>query len=207
MVGGLLNMIKAPMDITPGKYFGEWLPNLIEPMKDLIGSFAGDLSAAISLRITGDKGGEWSAIIDRGRVEIQEGLKPDALVTIVMSDTNFIEAVTGQIDDIMPQSSGEAVMEGSPEEMLAQAKEKMAELKTIEGALRIVIDDSERPYAVTVKFAGELKEEADCVITLDRKKANGIVKGKIDPQTAFMSGQVKIEGNSSLVMQLLAVTM
>jgi len=206
MVGELLNMIKAPTDMTPNKYFNEWLPALIEPMKDLIGSFAGELSVAIAMRITGEDGGDWSAVIDRGQVEIQQGLNPDALVTIIMSGKNFIEAVSGQIDDIMPQAPEGAAMETSPEEMLTEAQEKMAELKTIEGALGIVIDDNERPYAVTVKFAGELKEEADCVITLDRKKANGIVTGEIDPQAAFMSGQVKIEGNSSLVMQLLAAT-
>ena len=58
-----------------------------------------------------------------------------------------------------------------------------------------------------IKFAGDLKEEADCSISLDRKKATAIVRGEIDPQTAFITGQIKIEGDSSLVTQLIPLMM
>ena len=207
MIGEMLNLPKPPRDITPAGFFEEWLPTTIEPVKPLIGQLAGDLSVAIGVRITGDDGGDWTGVVEGGDALVEKGLRADAVVTFILTGKNFIDAITGRMDDIMPKLPEGGTGNFDPAAMLERGKNILEALKTIEGSIGIEIEDEERPYSVMVKFAGELKDKADCIIKIDRIKASGIVHGDIDPQRAFMSGQVKFEGNSALVMQLLPILM
>jgi len=50
---GIMDLPKAPANITPAKFFTEWLPSQMEPFKELIGSLGGGMSAALAARITG----------------------------------------------------------------------------------------------------------------------------------------------------------
>lgn len=200
-----INLPKAPADITPGKFFGEWLPEQMEPMKEMISSLGGGVNAAMSIRVTGDNGGDWSTTLDGGEVKIEEGLKDDALVTLVLNEKNFVEAVSGQMEDLMPPPPGGGDVD--PAKAAEQAKQRMEAVKNINGSLKYVIEDAEKPFEVMIKFAGDLKDEPDVSVIIDRENALAMARGETNPQAAFMSGQIRIQGDMSILMQLTPLMM
>jgi len=205
MATGMMNLPKAPADITPAKFFTAWLPSQVEAFKDMIGSLSGDASAAIAFRVTGEGGGDWTTLLEGGKVKIEKGLRPDALVTVVMNVTNFVEAVTGQLEDLMQPPPGTGDL--TPEQAAARAKDNLEAIKAIHGAVMGVIEDDKKPFKALVKFGGELKAEPDVTVTMGRDTALAIAKGDTNPQAAFMSGQVKLEGDLSILMQLTPILM
>ena len=44
--------------------------------------------------------------------------------------------------------------------------------------------------------------EADCVIRISRKNLEKLMKGKLNPMTAFLTGKMKVEGDASVALQL-----
>ena len=44
--------------------------------------------------------------------------------------------------------------------------------------------------------------EADCVLTADAETFEGMLRGEVNPTTAFMTGRLRIEGNMALAMKL-----
>lgn len=44
--------------------------------------------------------------------------------------------------------------------------------------------------------------EADCTITISRKNLEKLVKGQLNPMTAFLTGKFKVDGDLSVAMRL-----
>lgn len=44
--------------------------------------------------------------------------------------------------------------------------------------------------------------EADCTIKLSRKNLEKLLKGEMNPMTAFLTGKIKVEGDMSVALQL-----
>ena len=207
LFGGVLDQ-RAPMDITPGAYFEEWLPSQVENFNELLETFAGNISFTVSVRVTGEGGGEWTVRLADGKPEFTQGLDPEALVTFIVSEENFIQSVTGQLDDLRSQHRDPpSGVDLSPEAIQKRAKELIEELKNLQGTLHASVDDPERPLAVTVKFSGEMKNSPDCAIKIKKEDVKKMASGELDPQMAFMAGKIQIEGDSSLLLQLIALMM
>jgi hypothetical protein len=204
--GGIFDL-RAPMDITPARFFEEWLPTQVENSGALIETFAGGLSFVVSVRVTGERGGEWTVKLAGGKPEFASGLDPQALVTFIVSEENFIQSVTGQLDDLRPPARDMTAIDTSPAAIQQRARQVLAALKGIRGSLRAELDDPNRALGVTIKFGGEMKDLPDCTIKIKMDHVRAMASGELDPQAAFMTGKIKIEGDSSLLMQLLAVMM
>jgi putative sterol carrier protein len=202
---GMMEMPKAPAGITPEKFFMEWVPAQVESFKDLIAALGGDQTAAIGMRITGAGGGDWTIVLEGGKVKVDKGIRADAVVTAIMGVENFIEAITGQLEDLMQPPPGTENM--TPEQAAAKAKENLVAMKEIMGTARFTIEDASKPFTAMMKFQGELKDEPDVTVTMDRETALAIASGKTNPQSAFMSGQVQIAGDLTILMQLAPILM
>jgi hypothetical protein len=205
-IGGISDL-RAPTDITPARFFEEWLPSQVENSRDLMETFAGGLSFVVSVRVTGERGGEWTVRLADRRPEFASGLDPQAVVTFIVSEENFIQSITGQLDDLRPPARDMATIDTSPAAIQQRARQVLAALKDIRGSLRAELDDPNRALGVTIKFGGEMKDSPDCTIKIKMDHVRAMASGELDPQAAFMTGKVKIEGDSSLLMQLLAATM
>ena len=205
MIEGLLD-IRAPMDITPAGFFEQWLPAQIESSRPLIEAFTPGIAFSAAVRVTGDGGGEWTVGLANGSTAITPGLDPQALLTFVVSEENFIQSVTGQLDDLrMKAQDSPPDVELSPEAIRKQAEEIIAALKGLNGSLRASVDDPDRPLAVTVKFAGEMKDRPDCEIKVKLEDVKAIASGELDPQSAFMGGRCQIEDEAGLLTEILAL--
>lgn len=199
--------LRAPTDITPARFFEEWLPKQVENSRDLLETFAGGLSFVVSVRVTGERGGEWTVRLADGKPQFASGLDPQAVVTFIVSEENFIQSITGQLDDLRPPARDATAIDTSPIAIQQRARQVLAALKDIRGSLRAELDDPNRGLGVTIKFGGEMRDSPDCTIKIKMDHVRAIASGELDPQAAFMTGKVKIEGDSSLLMQLLAATM
>ncbi|HUT55858.1 MAG TPA: SCP2 sterol-binding domain-containing protein [bacterium] len=207
MSTGSFEMPKAPMDITPARFFGEWLPAQVEPFKPLIQAMAGDIAFTMAIKVTGDGGGEWTVKLAGGKLEVVPGLDPAALVTLALSEKNFVQAVTGQLDDLRMQPQGLPKGGLTPEIIKQQAQKNIEALTQIHGLMEFHAEDPQRPFMVGIKFAGPMKDQADCVIKMDQEDIRSMVKGETNPQAAFMSGKIRIEGDMGLLMQLAPLMM
>ena len=207
MSTGSFDMPKAPMDITPARFFGEWLQAQVEPFKPLIQAMAGDIAFALAIKVTGGGGGEWTVKLAGGKLEVAKGLDAAALVTLVLSEENFVRAVTGQLDDLRMQPPGMGKGGLSPEVIKQQAQKNIEAMTQIHGMLEFHAEDPQKPFVVGIKFAGPMKDQADCVIKMDQEDIRAMAKGETNPQAAFMSGKIRIEGDMGLLMQLAPLMM
>ncbi len=207
MSTGSFDMPKAPMDITPERFFGQWLLGQVEPFQPLIQSMAGDIAFTMAIKVTGEGGGEWTVKLAGGKLEVAKGLDAAALVTLVLSAPNFVQAVTGQLDDLRMQPQGMGGGGVSPEVIKQQAQKNIEALTQIHGMLEFHAEDPQKPFVVGIKFGGPMKDQADCVIKMDQEDIRAMAKGETNPQAAFMSGKIRIEGDMGLLMQLTPLMM
>lgn len=200
---------KAPTDITPERFFMEWLPSYIEGSKEKIEETLAGFTESVAVKVTGEGGGEWTVKVKDGKPEFVTGLDSEAFVTFTLSKQNFIDSITGQLDDIMVMPQGFSMPEGdqSAEKIKEKARNTIGALKTLNGVIRVAADDPGSPLEVDIKFAGEMRDNPDCIIKVKQEDVKAMGSGELDPQMAFMTGRVKIEGDSSLLMQLTALLM
>ena len=87
-----------------------------ESFKGLYKSFnsnaAGDLCASYLFDISGENGGKWSLIINKGSCELKEGVIENPTVTISISDRDWIEMQNGKLNSQMAFMMGKLRVAG-----------------------------------------------------------------------------------------------
>lgn len=96
------------MSLTPKQVFDEQLPPRLKEKGDDVTK----VNAIYQFDITGDDGGKWwvDATVSGGNVG--EGENPDAKCTITMSDSDFIDMVTGKLNGQMAFMTGKLKIKG-----------------------------------------------------------------------------------------------
>ena len=83
---------------------------------------------------------------------------------------------------------------------------KAADMESLGGTLKMVIGDG----IVFIDGAGDKNvisnddKEADCTVSTDEETFKGMINGDLNPISAVMSGQVKIDGDMPLAMKIQA---
>jgi hypothetical protein len=191
----------APKDVTPKKFFEEWLPGQFAKVKALVMPFAGEVNAAMAIKVTGAGGGEWSCGLSAEGLKVEAGLREDAVVTLVLSEPNFREAVTGE-RQMMGMGGGGQKMPAA-DKVPALIRRQLEALRQIQGMIEFRMEDAKSgDFTVRIKFAGPMKDEPDASVSLAREDAEAIGRGELNPQAAFMSGRMKIGGDMMLLMQM-----
>ncbi len=200
---GLPELPNAPSDITPEKFFGEWLHSQFDTFKPLVEQLAGDLSASLAVKVEGS--GEWTCSLSKDGLAVEKGLKEDALTTLILNEKDFLDAVTGKRKNLMQPPAGATP---SPEDIPGMLKTTIETLKEIEGMFQFRIEDKDAgDFVVTVKFAGPIKDEPDTIVSVDQEDVEAIAAGELNPQAAFMAGKLRIAGDMGLLMQMAPLMM
>jgi len=199
---------RPPAGITPRQFFEDWLPPILKEFMPVIQSNMGDLQLACGFQVAGEQSGEWSVKIGRGEVKLAPGLDPDAVLTLSLSTANFVEAVIGERDDLLPglpwlKKGGW----GDPVEIGRQIRNGAGYLGSMKGTLLFRAMDPSRPFQTLLKFQGETKDEPDVVISIDQEVLRRMARGESSILNAFMSGHIKISGAMHLLMSFASLVM
>jgi putative sterol carrier protein len=198
---------KAPENITPKKFFTEWLPQQLAPFQNAIKQFGGSLRVCVSFKVEGPRGGEWTAAAEGGEVKIQNGLKENAVVTLILAAKDLVDVVTGKRKLAFALPGKRGGKNRKPEAITKQFQKTIETLAGIEGMFQVRIEDPGQDFVVSVKFKGPLKKEPDAVVAIDRADLDAMAaKGKLNARAAvaaFMSGKFRITGDMGLLVQTL----
>ena len=75
-----------------------------------------------------------------------------------------------------------------------------SKLKFDFGDDRLFVDGTQTPATMSHD-----DEEADCTIVISPDNLEKIMQGQMDPTMAFMTGKLKVKGNTSIAMKLSSV--
>jgi hypothetical protein len=79
---------------------------------------------------------------------------------------------------------------------------RIENLVSIKGALRFELQ-GEGGFALTTRFGeGPFPETPDTTIRVDSEAYRALRSGELEPQDAFLSGQIAVEGDMQLAMQI-----
>ncbi len=73
---------------------------------------AAEVNVVFQFRITGPGGGEWHATIKEGTCRVAEGKHEKPTTTIIMSDADFLDLVTGKLNAMKAFTSGKLKVKG-----------------------------------------------------------------------------------------------
>lgn len=202
-----LDVLNEMRELTPVELFGEWLPQLMADIMPAIApAFAWlleDLEVAISIKLDDH---EWTIKLSESGLEIDEGLREDALVTMVVSEKDFMGILRGERKMAMLPPGDEPIDITTFPEMV---REYVEAIKGIEAVLKLKVEDFEQGDLVaTVKFAGPMKDEPDVEVIVDQDVLDDMALGALDPAQAFLlSNVIQVEGDVNLLMKLAMMMM
>lgn len=148
------------------------------------------------------------------KVALQHNLGLGGAVVVTLYKMGFPEAVTNHKIQATPASSG---MDGFKANLVFKEIEKRLEkegeqlVKKIGGIFAFKVKDGpegkEATWVVDVKNGkGSVHpnsdKKADCTITMADSDILALMTGKMNPQSAFFQGKLKITGNMGLAMKL-----
>ena len=73
---------------------------------------AAGMTATYQFDITGDSGGKWFAKIENGALTTGEGEAENPSITITVSDTDWLDIITGKLDGQMAFMTGKLKIQG-----------------------------------------------------------------------------------------------
>jgi len=76
---------------TPKEFLDKVLPAKFDPKK------AGDLTAVVQFKISGENGGEWVLTIKDQKLEIKGGTADSPNMTLIMKDKDYVDLVNGKL--------------------------------------------------------------------------------------------------------------
>ncbi len=190
-----MSNIEIPADISVKKYFEEIVPQLFQselknrPVKGMEG-----IDFKLQFKVTGDNGGTYSVIVKNGSdLQVTEGAIPDAHLSFELNEKDWRDSITGKegAASVMDMFFNPSML----------SRSKYDSLVGVKGVMNLVLPrESGDPFNAKLKF-----NNADIpVSTMNMKAAEyaAMLKGQINPVTAFMSGKLKITGDMGLAMKL-----
>jgi hypothetical protein len=179
-----------------------------------------------------DQGGDWTLHFSAGRLDVSTGRATDCDLTIVQSVSDWRSALweghPGLIADgiAVLAKSGPSGLQPVGAEVSAGNPEALKGLSDLKGLIEAVIVDEKtgRPDAadsdahpsgaaradwkIAVQLgSGPISDSPDASIRLDAEQAEAIRRGELHPVEALITGQLRLEGDLGLIIQLQAIAM
>jgi hypothetical protein len=191
---------RPPRDITPARFFSDWLPREFTSEFGAGKRAASDITVAVHLE--GEGGGEWVLDVRGGSLSVRAAgdLGSAPMVQLWQSVQDWRALAVGEdganVDLAPPQASALDVLFVDP------ASRQI--LQAVKGTVRFEVTGYHgRTWGMLVKF-GTLpgKAEPDATITVDAGTYAAILARKLAPPEAYFSGKISLRGDTSLAMQL-----
>ncbi len=76
---------------------------------------AGDLDITVGYKLSGEGGGEWTAVIKDGKCALEEGLRDGLTVTNIASASDYVDLMLGKLDPLVAIGAGRLQLKGDME--------------------------------------------------------------------------------------------
>ncbi|HEY5493472.1 MAG TPA: SCP2 sterol-binding domain-containing protein [Candidatus Anoxymicrobiaceae bacterium] len=187
-------MIEAKEDVTVDEYFNDYVPKIFaEQLQSTAVSGMDDTQAKIVFNISGREPQTWSIVIkDAKDLKVVQGPVTDPLVTLDMDEGTWRDAVTGKLP-------GAIDMFTDVNKVANRVRfDKISDMK---GTLVLNLARADgSPIDLAVTFNGAERPKATFTCSIDCWK--DLSSGKVTGVTAFMGGQLKIEGDMPFAIEL-----
>ena len=105
----------------PGRYFLEWIPQLLRD-HDGASEHFGRMNAVAQFHLTGDRGGKWYFELGGGTVTVGEGLHAKPSFTLTMPVEVWRKLNRGQVGGLRAYIRGDIKLTGSRWKLLRVAR-------------------------------------------------------------------------------------
>jgi hypothetical protein len=200
----------ADLDLTPAQRAVELRLGIV-----LQGKSGGDPG--------GDSGGEWTLHFVDGELGIETFRSPDCDLTLVQRVADWRAALwTGTpafVADAVQalfRPLGTRSAPGLLPFTIAPDPRALAELRRLRGLLEIRVEVSDRErsgdgsgdWRLGIRLGpGPIPAEVDASIELGAAQAEAIHRGSLHPLEALMTGELRLEGDLGLILQIQAIAM
>ena len=224
-----------PRPVDPGVFVEDVIPALFADLDLTPAERAVELRLGIVLR--GGSGGEWTLHFIDGELGIATMRDPACDLSVVLAVEDWRaalwEGTPALVADALaarlrPAQSTRPTQAGPSASPLSLARlpdpGALAELRKLRGYLEIRVAASESakaslsdgdrsgmvrgPWRLGILFGpGELPRSPDASVELGAAQAEAIQRGQLHPLEALMTGELRLEGDLGLILQLQAIAM
>jgi len=157
-----------------------------------------DVDATVRIDVAGDDGGTFFLNVRRGAMSAEEAPAGVPLLTVLQDRRAFERIASEAGDSALGLLGGLSGFTGE----FKLTKSRLENLRGISGCLGFEVTWADG-FAFRVQFGGDSPSaEPDTEIRVGPELYADLRAGRIDPQSAFMNGQLDVSGDLQIAMQL-----
>jgi hypothetical protein len=184
---------------SPEEFFGSYVPTRLAALSD---EFVGKSSpGSVVLRIGSDQ--FWSIRLHSGAFEITPADASDAIIRISI-DTGSFEPLfvrSAERDELAPERV-QRRLKAIRALTLDSARANL--IRTAPGAVAVVVKEGDQEHRLVATPGALESGEATCTLRLGMDEFVDLHAGRAQPLQLMMTGQLVIEGDAQIVMNLVA---
>ena len=196
-------MSADPQDFYSRRVAAQWNKTLDAQESGSVREAMEGVDATIRVIVRGDSEETFHLNIAKGRMTAEDDDAQPPFLTLAHDLDAFA---------ILEKESGDSVLGflgglAGLEESMKLTTGRMQNLANLEGTLRFALT-GEGGFEMLVHFgAGPIADEPRCSLEIAREAYDKLRTGEINPQEAFMSQQISVEGDMQMAMQLALAAM
>ncbi len=181
-------MRRPPNDITPERFFTEWLPSEL-------GSHRASAPLHARVVLDGEGGGAWDLHFgpDGVRVAAPNGAEPAVTVRLSVADFRGVVLGDGPAARLAPPDA-------SPADLVLLDATTQELVKAAQGIVRFEVADV--AFAATLKLGPKPMGPPDATVTTDADTYRELLARRVPLAQAYFQGRIRLAGDVNLAMQL-----
>ena len=204
----MVDLSNLPRDITPEQFFDEILPEILGEIQEA-GLPAGTGSERLQFHVTGDGACAVHIGLDAEKnFEIEYGTAAAPPIAVTTGANDLRSILAGDLRDKIKAATGGVAIGPKQLRKSVMPDSKLQRIKALRGDIKMQIEDKEEgiTYAYTLTLGGGTPNTTTpmCTVSLDVATLLEIVSGKQQAQQLFFAGKLKVLGDMTILMGLMA---
>ncbi len=198
-------------EITPAAFYGETVPaQWNRTLAEQETAASGDdeakrvlegmraVNATLRIDVTGEGGGTWFLNVREGAMATEDVAASPPILTVIQDGNAFERVAADAGDSALGLLGGLSGFTGD----FKLTQSRLDNLAGVAGCLALEVTGDEG-FAFRVHFGTDpVPDEPHTAITVSPEVYADLREGRLDPQNAFMSGQLDVSGDLQIAMML-----